>query len=252
MNALLGIQLQLAQRLRGDKRGVAALEFALILPFMLTLYIGIAEISKGYMASQRMTLVARTLADLVAQQGQAQQPAPGCTLSSGSVTFSDSCLSTIFGAAQAIMSPYDTNTANSGILKMTISQILVSLKSDGTCCQAKTDWTYASTGATKRPCQVLTAADVKPVSMTTIPTGYVSTNSPLANNLKSKTDTTPLIISDVTYAYTPFGGKLSFKLFNWKSPDTLNMAQTQYMTPRTSAAAPSKLNYSGSTGTDCP
>ncbi|MEA2758732.1 MAG: hypothetical protein QOH65_1345 [Methylobacteriaceae bacterium] len=205
-----------------DQRGVAAVEFALILPFMLTLYLGIVELSKGYMASQRMTLVARTLADLTAQQQQLQ--------TGGTTNITDSIMSNIFGASSAIMAPYSTTN-----LKMTVSQVLLSNKSDGTCCQAKTDWTIANNGGTARPCQILTPANAAPVSTTTIPTGF--TASPATPG--------PIVVADVTYQYIP---GFSFQLYNWKLSKTFNMAQTQFMRPR----GTSSLAYQATTGTKCP
>jgi Flp pilus assembly protein TadG len=207
---------------RQDQRGVAAVEFAIILPFMLTLYLGIVELSKGYMASQRMTLVARTLADLTAQQQQLQ--------TGGTTNITDSIMSNIFGASSAIMAPYSTTN-----LKMTVSQVLLSNKSDGTCCQAKTDWTIANNGGTARPCQVLTPGNAAPVSSTTIPTGF--TASPATPG--------PIVVADVTYQYIP---GFSFQLWNWKVSKTFNMAQTQYMRPR----GTNSLVYQATTGTKCP
>ena len=204
-----------------DQRGVAAVEFAIILPFMLTLYLGVVELSKGYMASQRMTLVARTLADLTAQQQQLQ--------SGGTTNITDSIMSNIFGASAAIMAPYSTTN-----LKMTLSQILLSNKSDGTCCQAKTDWTITNNGGTARPCQVLTPSNVAPVSTTTIPTGF--TTAPATPG--------PIVVSDVTYQYIP---GFSFQIWNWKVSKTFSMAQTQYMRPRGTNA----LVYQATTGTKC-
>ena len=57
----------IAGRLRGDVRGVSAVEFALMAPLMLTMYLGSVEISQGVSASRKVTLVTRTVADLVAQ-----------------------------------------------------------------------------------------------------------------------------------------------------------------------------------------
>jgi len=174
-NGCLSIWARFAQA-RQDQRGISAVEFALILPFMLTLYLGIVELSKGYMASQRMTLVARTLADLTAQQQQLQ--------SGGTTNVTDTIMSNIFTASNAIMAPYSTTK-----LTMTVSQILLSNKPDGTCCQAKTDWTIANNGGTKRPCQVLTPGNAAPVSTGTIPTGFTASPS--------------LVVADVTYQYIP-------------------------------------------------
>jgi Flp pilus assembly protein TadG len=213
---------ELARKARQDQRGIAAIEFALILPFMLTLYFGIAELSKGYMASQRMTLVARTLADLTAQQQQLQ------TGSTTSVT--DSIMSNIFAASSAIMAPYSSTK-----LTMTVSQVLLTNKSDGTCCQAKTDWTIANNGGTKRPCQVLSPGNAAPVSTSTIPTGF--TQSPSSQGA--------LIVADVTYQYIP---GFSFEIWNWKASKIFSLAQTQYMRPRGS----NTLTYAASTGTRCP
>jgi len=50
-----------------DRGGTAAIEFAVIAPLMITLYLGGVEISDAIAASRKTTLVARTAADLVAQ-----------------------------------------------------------------------------------------------------------------------------------------------------------------------------------------
>jgi Flp pilus assembly protein TadG len=221
-NKPLSIWARVADRARTDQRGIAAVEFALILPFMLTLYLGIVELSKGYMASQRMTLVARTLSDLTAQQQQLQ--------TGGTTNITDSIMSNIFAASAAIMAPYSSTK-----LTMTVSQVLLSNKADGTCCQAKTDWTIANNGGTARPCQVLTASNAAPVSIATIPTGF--TASPSTSG--------PIVIADVTYQYLP---GFSFQIWNWKISKAFNMAQTQYMRPRGS----NSLVYQATTGKKCP
>ena len=55
------------RRLIGDERGVSAVEFAMLLPLMLTLYLGAVEVSQGIGADRKVTLTARTIADLVSQ-----------------------------------------------------------------------------------------------------------------------------------------------------------------------------------------
>lgn len=74
-----------------DRRAVAATEFALILPLMITLYFGGVEISNILAADRKMTSVTATLADLVAQ--------------SEVVTNND--MTDIFTAADALMVPFD-------------------------------------------------------------------------------------------------------------------------------------------------
>jgi Flp pilus assembly protein TadG len=227
-NKCLSFVSGLARQARQDQRGIAAIEFALILPFMLTLYFGIVELSKGYMASQRMTLVARTLADLTAQQ--AQQPQSPCAATSGGINVPDACMSNIFAASSAIMAPYSATK-----LTMTVSQIQLTKKSDGTCCQAKTDWTIANNGGTQRPCQVLTPGNAAPVSTSTIPTGFTASPSTIG----------AVIVADVTYQYIP---GFSFEIWNWKASKIFSLAQSQYMRTRAS----NTLNYTGTIGKDCP
>ncbi len=55
------------RRLLRDERGVSAVEFAMLLPLMITLYLGGVEVSQGIAVDRKVTLVARSLGDLVAQ-----------------------------------------------------------------------------------------------------------------------------------------------------------------------------------------
>ncbi len=54
-------------RLAGDRRGVSAVEFALIAPLMIAFYFGLAEFCQGYMSQKRLQHSASAVADLVAQ-----------------------------------------------------------------------------------------------------------------------------------------------------------------------------------------
>ena len=51
----------------GECRGVSAVEFALLLPIMMTLYLGCVEASQGIAAHRKVTITSRTLADLSSQ-----------------------------------------------------------------------------------------------------------------------------------------------------------------------------------------
>ena len=50
-----------ARRLVNDRRGVAAIEFAMIVPIMLVLFFGTVEFSSGIAAERKVSLMARTL-----------------------------------------------------------------------------------------------------------------------------------------------------------------------------------------------
>lgn len=73
-----------------DERGVSAVEFALVLPMMITLYIDSVEISSGVATDRKLGATARTLADLVSQSAAVNQ----------------SDIDNIFAATSAVMRPY--------------------------------------------------------------------------------------------------------------------------------------------------
>jgi Flp pilus assembly protein TadG len=54
-------------RFSDDRSGLSAVEFAMLLPLMLTLYLGSVEISQGIAINRKVTLTARSLADLASQ-----------------------------------------------------------------------------------------------------------------------------------------------------------------------------------------
>jgi len=85
-----GVRLTRLARFVHDRRGVSALEFAMLLPLMMTLYLGSVETSQGIAASRKVTLTAHTLADLSSQYTD--------------ITNAD--MSNILNAASAIMAPY--------------------------------------------------------------------------------------------------------------------------------------------------
>jgi Flp pilus assembly protein TadG len=92
------------RRFLADKRGVSAVEFAMLLPLMVTLYLGGAEVTQAVAVDRKMTMVARTLADLTAQ----------------ATSVSDTDISNIKDAASAVIAPFDSTK-----LGITISSVIV-------------------------------------------------------------------------------------------------------------------------------
>ena len=84
--------IQLLCRYASDYRGLAAVEFALILPLMLAFYLGGIEMTNMLVANRRVTAVAYTAADLTAQ----------------SASLNDSDIADIFAASTTILQPFDT------------------------------------------------------------------------------------------------------------------------------------------------
>jgi Flp pilus assembly protein TadG len=87
-----------------DCRGNSAIEFAFIVPLMLTMFFGTVEFSSGVAADRKVTLVARTLSDLTSQ----------------STTVSDTDLANSQTTGKAIMTPYPTTLLNSTITELYI------------------------------------------------------------------------------------------------------------------------------------
>lgn len=112
-----------ARRFAGDARGVSAVEFALLLPLMITLYLGGTEISQAITASRKVTLVSRTVADLVSQYS--------------SVSTTD--INNILAASSAIISPFSSTR-----LATTVSCVKVDASGNATVTWSET------LGGTKR------------------------------------------------------------------------------------------------------
>jgi len=88
----------------GDRRGLAAVEFAMVVPIMLVMFFGVVEFSSGVAVDRKVTLVARTLSDLTSQ--------------STSVTATD--LSGFVITGKAILTPYSTTPLNSTVSELYI------------------------------------------------------------------------------------------------------------------------------------
>jgi Flp pilus assembly protein TadG len=105
--------LQLHPSLRGfarDHAGVSAVEFAVVLPLMLALYLGSVELGNGLAVQFRTTLAARTVADLASQY----------------VAIDGPIMHGILGAASTVIAPY--SGAN---MVVTVSEVTTDSKGQG-------------------------------------------------------------------------------------------------------------------------
>ncbi len=105
------------RRFLDAQEGFAATEFALIAPLMITLYFGTTEISDALAANSKVTSMASSAADLVAQAD----------------TIHDGDIADVFAALNAIMFPY-----NKADTKIVISSLI-----DAGSGNAKVDWSDA-------------------------------------------------------------------------------------------------------------
>ena len=100
-----------AQRLRRplaryahDRRGLAAVEFAMLLPMMLTLYLGSVEVSTGVSVNRKATLTARTLADLSSQY----------------TNITNAEMSNILNASSDVLAPYPVSGLQAVVSELSI------------------------------------------------------------------------------------------------------------------------------------
>ena len=98
-------------RFSRDLRGVSAVEFALLAPLMITLYVGCAEVSDGVAADRKVSLTAAALANLSSQV----------------TTISSTDMTNILDASSAIIAPYSTTQ-----LQITLSCINIDANKNAT------------------------------------------------------------------------------------------------------------------------
>jgi Flp pilus assembly protein TadG len=125
-SVVLSLRQSIRRRLSGfgrDTRGVSAIEFALILPVMLSLYFGGVELSQGVIIDRKVKMTARTVADLVSQVA----------------TIDNSGIDAALGASTAILAPFPKSNA-----KVTVSVISIDNKGN-----AKIVWSRASGGTAR-------------------------------------------------------------------------------------------------------
>jgi len=109
-------------RFSRDRRGVSAVEFALVAPMMIALYFGCVEISDGVAADRKVSLTAAALANLVAQ----------------STSLSATDMNNVLDASTAIIQPYSASN-----LKMTVTCLSIDANKNVT-----TKWTATRNGGT--------------------------------------------------------------------------------------------------------
>ena len=113
-----------------DTRAVAAVEFAIVVPFMLVLYVGGVELGNGMAISVKVSETAHTVVDLVSRNA--------CV--------TDTSLNTMLGASAATIAPYAA--ANTTVI---VSE--VSTDANG---RATVTWSKALNGTPRPVAQPIT------------------------------------------------------------------------------------------------
>jgi Flp pilus assembly protein TadG len=93
------------ERFAKERRGIAAVEFAMLLPMMMTLFLGSVEITTGVAIQRKVTLTARAVADL----------------SSQFTAIADSDMTNILNASSDIIAPYASAQLASVVSELSIN-----------------------------------------------------------------------------------------------------------------------------------
>lgn len=156
-----------------DGKGVAAIEFAMIVPLMLVMFFGTVEVSSGVAAKRKTSLAARTLSDLVSQE----------------TDVSDTLVSNVAYVAGKVYTPYPAQPLSS-----TITELYV----DPTTLKTKVVWsnayTYDASGNA-----VVAVSSHKLKDIVTLPSADLAVAG------------TYLIWSEVSYKYVPTVGYVMAK-----------------------------------------
>ncbi len=145
-----------------DRRAVSAVEFALVFPVMLAIYLGGNEVGNGLTISRGVSHVGSTIGDLVAQ----------CS------SISDGDMTNIMAAAAYVISPYSTTPLRirvSGITTDASSNATVTWSDEYQTTALTTGATYALPTALRTASAFYVVAEVHYIYTPYI--GYVMTGS---------------------------------------------------------------------------
>ena len=127
-------------RLKQDKRGVSAIEFALVLPVLLLVYFGIVGVTQLLSVDRKVTSITSATADLVAQE----------------TVLDNAIMQDIYTASLSIIEPFNPNS---------VSIVVTSIVSDDAN-NTTVAWSHTSNGTAKTPGATIT-----------VPTGVTQANT---------------------------------------------------------------------------
>ena len=186
-------------RLVGECRGVSAVEFALLAPLLISLYLGCAEVSDGVAADRKVTLVAGALANLTASCSNSNTNSGGCSPNTTPpYNISTTEMNNILDASSAIIVPYSASN-----LAITLSCLTIDANKNAT-----VEWSVTRYGIAR-----------------TKGAPYIFDSSAMALDIANS----QLILAEVSYGYKPVIG--------YTITGTLTLSDKMFMSPRIAAPA---------------
>ncbi len=187
-----------------SRTGIAAVEFAMILPLMIALMLGSVEIARYIVFSRKVELVANTAVEMLTQNG------------TGTVNYTD--LHFAQDSTMVIFPQILQDAANKGVTwsnDISISMASVQFSPQPATCTnsctyvAKVVW---NSGPNPRPCgtNLAAVADTSTPTPTTLPTDLYGPGS--------------VLVVDITFTYTP--------LFTQKLFGTIKLSRSAFVAPR--------------------
>jgi Flp pilus assembly protein TadG len=156
----------LASQCRRDQEGLAAVEFAMLLPFMITLFFGVVETSLALLCRADVSI--STTADLISQAD----------------TLAKSDISNVYSAAGTILYPYyDSSVAGSAKPTIRITSVIYDTVSQSATV-GKVAWTCTQNGSGTLTPTSRTAGDTA-----TLPQALLTANG-------------SVIVAEIAYNYT--------------------------------------------------
>jgi Flp pilus assembly protein TadG len=189
-----------------DADAVAAVEFAIVAPFMLLLYVGGVELGNAYAINVKVSATAHSIADMVSQN----------------TSLSTSRMQTLLANASTIIGPYPLTNNGASIATITVSEISTDANGNAT-----VQWSQSYNG--------ISFGAGRPVGQAiTLPSSLNGTVGNV-NNPNNQNDNISVILGEVTYAYTPNLG--------YTISGTVPLQDSDYLFPRCSTDSPA--NSSG-------
>ena len=144
------------RKLKGDRRGVSAVEFALIAPALIACYFGLAEMCGALMAERKTSHIASAIGDLVAQ----------------GTTMTPSGMTDIWTVANTLMAPMPATSLN-----LRVTSIIADANDKTTIAWSKFQGSWSGVYATPNA---------------TVPSGIVAANGSVILSEAAYTYTSPV------------------------------------------------------------